>query len=70
MWKQAGMDWEVQASEVRCITGTNNLGLINVFPDQKVLYRSDTKVPLPVVNKRFKVVRPGDPGVLPRPHRS
>lgn len=59
-WKeQAGMDWEIQESEVRYITGTNNVGVINAFPQQKVLYRSDTKAPLAVVSKRFKVVQPG-----------
>lgn len=60
-WKeQAGMDWEIQESEVRYISGSNNVGVINAFPEQKVLYRSDTKAPLAVVSKRFKVVQPGE----------
>lgn len=60
-WKEhAGMDWAIEESEVRYVTGNNNVGLINAFPDQKVLYRSDTKAPLAVVSKRFKVVQPGE----------
>jgi len=61
VWKeQAGMDWEIQESEVRYISGSNNVGVINAFPEQKVLYRSDTKAPLAVVSKRFQVVQPGE----------
>jgi phage/plasmid-like protein (TIGR03299 family) len=61
VWRQqAGMDWEIQESEVRYITGNNNVGVINAYPDQKVLYRSDSKAPLAVVSKRFKVVQPGE----------
>ena len=60
-WKQqAGMDWEIEASEVRYISGNNHVGVINAFPEQKVLYRSDTKAPLAVVSKRFQVVQPGE----------
>ena len=61
VWKkQAGMDWAIEESEVRYITGGNNVGVINAFPEQKVLYRSDTKAPLSVVSKRFQVVQPGE----------
>lgn len=61
VWKrQAGMDWEIEDSEVRFISGNNTIGSIHSFPEQKVLYRSDTKAPLAVVGKRFKVVQPGD----------
>jgi phage/plasmid-like protein (TIGR03299 family) len=60
-WKeQAGMDWQIEQSEVRYISGSNHLGVINSFPEQKVLYRSDTKAPLAVVSKRFHVVQPGE----------
>lgn len=60
-WKEsAGMDWTLQESEVRFISGQNGIGSINAFPEQKVLYRSDTKVPLAVVSKRYKVVQPGE----------
>ena len=61
VWKaSAGMDWQIEESEVRYITGNNNLSVINAFPEQKVLYRSDTKAPLAVVSKRFQVVQPGE----------
>lgn len=60
-WKQqAGMDWQIEQSEVRYISGNSHLGVINAFPEQKVLYRSDTKAPLAVVSKRFHVVQPGE----------
>jgi len=59
VWKrQAGMDWMIQESEVRYITGNHTVGAIHSFPEQKVLYRSDTKRPLAVVSKRFQVVQP------------
>jgi len=58
-WKrQAGMDWQIEESEVRYITGNHTVGAIHTFPEQKVLYRSDTKRPLAVVSKRFQVVQP------------
>jgi len=61
VWKRdAGMDWRIEESEVRYITGHNHVGTINAFPEQKVLYRSDTKAPLAVVSKRFNVVQPGE----------
>ncbi len=61
VWKvNAGMDWQIEASEVRYITGGTTVGVINAFPEQKVLYRSDTKAPLAVVSKRFQVVQPGE----------
>ena len=54
----AGMDWAIEESEVRYITGNHAVGAIHTFPEQKVLYRSDTKCPLAVVSKRFQVVQP------------
>ena len=61
VWKQqAGMDWRIDEAEVRYVMGSNNIGVINAFPEQKVLYRSDTKAPLSVVSKRFQVVQPGE----------
>ena len=59
-WRQgAEMDWAIEESDVRFITGKDGIGSLHVFPDQKVLYRSDTKRPLAVVSKRFQVVQPG-----------
>jgi phage/plasmid-like protein (TIGR03299 family) len=61
VWKKnAGMDWQIEQSDVRYITGNQNLGVIKTFPEQKVLYRSDTKAPLAVVSKRYQVVQPGE----------
>lgn len=61
-WRQqAGMDWHIEESPVRFITGANDhLGSIHAFPEQKVLYRSDTLVPLSVVSQRYKVVQPDE----------
>ena len=61
VWKtQAGMDWSIEESEVRYIIGSNSVGVISAFPENKVLYRSDTKKALAVVSKRFQVVQPGE----------
>ncbi|AIP61626.1 DUF932 domain-containing protein [Burkholderia thailandensis] len=60
--KQAGMDWRIEEAEVRFVSGMagTTLGSIHAFPEQKVLYRSDTKAPLSVVSKRFNVVQPAE----------
>ncbi len=61
VWKQqAGMDWTIEESEVRFISGKGGIGAINAFPENKVLYRSDTKAPLAVVSNRYTVVQPGE----------
>ena len=60
--EKAGMNWRIEESEVRFVAGngteSKGLGSIHAFPDQKVLYRSDTKAPLSVVSNRFKTVQP------------
>ncbi|MBB6064987.1 phage/plasmid-like protein (TIGR03299 family) [Pseudoxanthomonas broegbernensis] len=53
------MDWKIEEAEVRYVAGNNAIGAIHAFPEQKVLYRSDTRMPLSVVSKRFQVVQPG-----------
>jgi len=58
--KQAGMDWHIESSDVRFVTSDKSLGSIQTFPDQKVLYRSDTKAPLSVVSNRYQVVQPSE----------
>ncbi|KIX63355.1 DUF932 domain-containing protein, partial [Burkholderia pseudomallei] len=60
--RQAGMDWRIEEAEVRFVSGMagSTLGSIHAFPEQKVLYRSDTKAPLSVVSKRFQVVQPAE----------
>lgn len=57
--KQAGMDWQIRETPVRFMTeNAGNLGAIMSFPEQKVLYRSDSKAPLSVVSQRYQVVQP------------
>ncbi len=58
--RQAGMDWRIEEAEVRFVSGMagTTLGSIHAFPEQKVLYRSDTKAPLSVVSSRYNVVQP------------
>jgi len=58
--KQAGMDWHIESADVRFVASNDGLGSIHAFPEQKVLYRSDTKAPLSVVSKRFQVVQPSE----------
>ena len=57
--REAGMDWEIQESPVHFKSSTvGAVGSIHTFPEQKVLYRSDTKAPLSVVSQRYQVVQP------------
>ncbi len=60
--ERAGMNWRIEESEVRFVasngTESKGLGSIHAFPEQKVLYRSDTKAPLSVVSKRYEAVQP------------
>ncbi|RDU98171.1 DUF932 domain-containing protein [Trinickia dinghuensis] len=57
--RAAGMDWSIEEAEVRYVDARDKaLGSIHAFPEQKVLYRSDTKAPLSVVSARYQVVQP------------
>jgi phage/plasmid-like protein (TIGR03299 family) len=57
--REAGMDWKIQESSVHFKSNSvGAVGSIHTFPEQKVLYRSDTKAPLSVVSKRYQVVQP------------
>jgi phage/plasmid-like protein (TIGR03299 family) len=57
--RAAGMDWQIEEAEVRYVAARDKaLGSIHAFPEQKVLYRSDTKAPLSVVSARYQVVQP------------
>lgn len=57
--EQAGMNWQIQESPVRYLADSiGTLGSIHSFPEQKVLYRSDTKEALSVVSQRYQVVQP------------
>jgi len=62
VWQsEAGMNWHIEESPVRFVAGaSSHLGSIHSFPEQKVLYRSDTKDPLSVVSQRYKVVQPNE----------
>jgi len=57
--REAGMNWSIEEAPVRFIAGSaDTLGVIHSYPEQKVLYRSDTKSPLSVVSQRYQVVQP------------
>ncbi|MGO4575018.1 DUF932 domain-containing protein [Cupriavidus sp. 2TAF22] len=60
VWMQrAGMDWQIEETPVCFVTGqSGTLGAIHPYPEQKVLYRSDTKLPLSVVSSRYQTVQP------------
>jgi len=51
--REAGMDWQILESSVHFKSDAiGHLGTIHSFPEQKVLYRSDTKAPLSVVSSQ------------------
>src|SRR5476649_400065 len=60
VWQhEAGMNWQIQESPVHFKSdAVAHLGAIHSFPEQKVLFRSDTKEPLSVVSQRYQVVQP------------
>ncbi|MBD9415253.1 DUF932 domain-containing protein [Pseudomonas sp. PDM16] len=60
VWQnEAGMNWQIQESPVHFKSESlGHLGSIHSFPEQKVLFRSDTKAPLSVVSNRYQVVQP------------
>ena len=74
--KAAGMQWQILETPVRYLASDASSGSSGSsassalspslygepmeFPDQKVLYRSDTKAPLSVVSNRYQVVQPRD----------
>ncbi|HYD75320.1 DUF932 domain-containing protein [Ramlibacter sp.] len=57
--KAAGLEWSVKAQPVlyRPRRGAGNLRLVS---DHKLLLRSDTRAPLSIVSRRYKVVQPGE----------
>ena len=59
--EQAGMDWRIESSDVSYYANHAAGGqLIMPFPDNKVLYRSDTLEPLSVVSQRYQEVQPSE----------
>lgn len=56
---QAGMDWSIKESPVQFMDRVDETqNKLITFPQNKVLYRSDTHAPLSVVSQRYKVVQP------------
>lgn len=53
----AGMDWDIREAPVRYSTEGDGSDL-HIFPEQKVLFRSDNGRPLSVVGGRYQVVQP------------
>lgn len=51
---EAGMEWSIESSPVHYLTANS----ANVYPDAKVLYRSDSGDGLSVVSNRYQVVQP------------
>lgn len=59
--RAAGMNWSIEEAEVGFVAaGNRSLGSIHAFPEQKLLYRSDTQAPLSVVSARYQVVQPAE----------
>jgi len=57
--QQAGMDWNIREASVRFVAEHDaNISSIHNFPENKVLFRSDTNAPLSVVSQRYQVVQP------------
>ncbi|MFC4523604.1 DUF932 domain-containing protein [Cupriavidus pinatubonensis] len=56
----AGMNWRIEETDVMYRAGSHDLDPIHSFPQQKVLFRSDTKKPLATVSKRYQVVQPSE----------
>lgn len=54
----AGMDWEVLPSTVQYQVATAKGVETKAFPEQKVLFRSDTLTPLSTVGHKYKIVQP------------
>lgn len=58
--EQAGMNWRIETADVQFASSPLYPAPIHSFPEQRVLYRSDTKSPLSVVSSRYKVVQPAE----------
>lgn len=58
--EQAGMNWRIEAADVRFAARGADVDVISSFPEQKVLYRSDTSAPLAIVSQRYQVVQPAE----------
>lgn len=57
--QQAGMDWDIKEAPVQFTDVMDDTqSRLIIFPQSKVLYRSDTQAPLSVVSQRYQVVQP------------
>ena len=57
--EQSGLSFEIKETPVRFMSeSAASLDSIMSFPEQKVLFRSDTNAPLSVVSNRYQVVQP------------
>jgi phage/plasmid-like protein (TIGR03299 family) len=56
--KQSGMDFTILEAPVQFSVLTTDEHSTSMFPEQKVLYRSDTKAPLSIVSSRYQIVQP------------
>jgi phage/plasmid-like protein (TIGR03299 family) len=57
--KEAGLDWTIESAP--CYFYPNENGPRQALPNQRVLHRSDTGLPLSIMSKnRYKVVQPSD----------
>ncbi|MGG4606307.1 DUF932 domain-containing protein [Paenalcaligenes sp. Me131] len=60
VWQQqAGMDWDIKEAPVQFMDSVDDTqSRLITFPQNKVLYRSDTNAPLSVASQRYQVVQP------------
>ncbi|WP_436868905.1 DUF932 domain-containing protein [Acinetobacter courvalinii] len=57
--QQAGMDWRIESSNVSYMAkNERGQSILMPYEEQRVLYRSDTHVPLSVVSQRYQEVQP------------
>lgn len=57
--EQAGMDWKIESSNVSYMAkNERGQSILMPYEEQRVLYRSDTHVPLSVVSQRYQEVQP------------
>ena len=54
--KQSGLDWEVFQSAIQYESAKGT----HIYPDKRVLFRSDTQEPLSIVSGDYHVVQPGE----------
>ena len=57
--QQAGMDWQIESSNVSYVAeNQHKQRIIMPHDEQRVLYRSDTHAALSVVSQRYQEVQP------------